>query len=99
MRLEPGQILSHYRLDEKLGEGGMGLVFRAWDQRLERSVAIKFIGERLLADAGARGRFLREARTASALNHPNICVIHEVGEADGLAYIVMEHVESKPLSA
>ena len=98
MRLEPGQILSHYRLDEKLGEGGMGLVFRAWDQRLERSVAIKFISERLLADTGARGRFLREARTASALNHPNICVIHEVGEADGLAYIVMEHVEGKPLS-
>jgi eukaryotic-like serine/threonine-protein kinase len=99
MRLEPGQILSHYRLDEKLGEGGMGLVFRAWDQRLERSVAIKFIGERLLADAGARGRFLREARTASALNHPSVCVIHEVGEADGLAYIVMEHVEGKPLGA
>jgi len=99
MRLEPGQVLAHYRLDEKLGEGGMGLVFRAWDQRLERMVAIKFIGERLLTDAGARSRFLREARTASALNHPNICVIHEVGEADGLAYIVMEHVEGKPLSA
>jgi serine/threonine-protein kinase len=99
MRLEPGQVLSHYRLDEKLGEGGMGLVFRAWDQHLERSVAIKFIGERLLSDAGARSRFLREARTASALNHPNICIIHEVGESDGLAYIVMEHVEGKPLSA
>jgi serine/threonine-protein kinase len=99
MRLEPGLVVSHYRLAEKLGEGGMGLVFQAWDQHLERPVAIKFIGERLLGDASARGRFLREARTASALNHPNICVIHEVGEAEGLAYIVMEHVEGKPLSA
>jgi len=99
MSLEPGRVLSHYRLDEKLGEGGMGVVYRAWDQQLERQVAIKLISERLLTDGNSRGRFLREARTASALSHPNICVIHEVGEADGLAYIVMEYVEGKPLSS
>ncbi|HMC82330.1 MAG TPA: protein kinase, partial [Candidatus Polarisedimenticolia bacterium] len=99
MTIEPGLVLSHYRLDEKLGEGGMGLVYRAWDQRLERSVAIKLISERLLADANARGRLLREARTASALSHPNICVIHEVNVTDSRAYIVMELVEGKLLSA
>ena len=97
MQIKPGVVLSHYRLDEKLGEGGMGVVYRAWDQHLERPVALKLISERLLGDENARARFLREARTASALNHPNICVVHEVGEAELHAYLVMEHVEGKSL--
>jgi serine/threonine-protein kinase len=97
MQIKLGVVLSHYRLDEKLGEGGMGVVYRAWDQNLERPVALKLIHERLLGDENARARFLREARTASALNHPSICVIHEVGEAEQLAYLVMEHIEGNSL--
>jgi serine/threonine protein kinase len=95
MRLAPGMFIGHYRLLEQLGEGGMGVVYRARDERLERDVAMKLIGERLLADATARGRFLREARTASALNPPNICTVHEVGDDGDLTYIVMELVTGR----
>ena len=94
-----GQTLGHYRIESQLGAGGMGVVYRAHDTRLERTVAIKLVGDRLSGDPTARERLLREARTASALNHPHICTIYEVGEADGHVYIVMEHVEGRPLSA
>jgi serine/threonine protein kinase/Tfp pilus assembly protein PilF len=92
-----GQTLGHYRIESQLGAGGMGVVYRARDSRLGRTVAVKVLGEQLLSDPTARERFLREARTASALNHPHICTVHEVGEADGQVFIVMEHVEGKPL--
>jgi serine/threonine protein kinase len=93
-----GRTLGHYRIEAQLGAGGMGVVYRAHDTSLERSVAIKVLGERMLGEPNARTRFLREAKTASALNHPNICTVHEVGEENGQAYIVMEHVEGRPLS-
>ncbi|MGB0036448.1 MAG: protein kinase [Candidatus Acidiferrales bacterium] len=92
------QIISHYRIIEKIGEGGMGVVYRARDQRLHRDVALKFLPAEMVADASARERLIREARTASALNHPNICTIHDVGEADGQNYFVMEYVQGRPLA-
>jgi len=98
MTLAPGEHISHYRIIEKIGEGGMGQVYRAWDERLERTVAIKLIG-RGADDAGAKERLLREARLASSLNHPSICVIHEVNEEGDRPYIVMEFTEGKPLGA
>jgi serine/threonine protein kinase len=94
-----GRTLGHYRIESELGAGGMGVVYRARDTKLERTVAIKLVGERLSEEPTARDRLLREARTASALNHPHICTVHEVGEADGQVYIVMEHVEGRPLSS
>src|SRR5882724_7479678 len=94
-----GEILGHYRIEGKLGAGGMGEVFLALDTVLGRRVAIKVIGGKTPEDAAARRRLLREAQTASALNHPNICVIHEAGEFDGRGYIVMEHVEGRTLSS
>ncbi len=94
-----GKTLGHYRIESQLGAGGMGVVYRAHDEKLERTVAIKVVGERLASEPNARERLLREARTASALNHPHICTVHEVGEADGLVFIVMEHVAGRSLSA
>ncbi|MBI1786127.1 MAG: protein kinase [Acidobacteria bacterium] len=94
-----GRTLSHYRILEKIGAGGMGVVFRAQDAQLERAVALKVVGEQAQVDQNARERLLREARTASALNHPNICTIYEAGVADGETYIAMELVEGQPLSA
>jgi serine/threonine protein kinase/tetratricopeptide (TPR) repeat protein len=91
-------IVAHYRIIEKIGEGGMGVVYRAHDERLGRDVALKSLPLELLTDESARKRLIREARTASALNHPNICTIHDVGEAAGQNYIVMEYVKGDSLS-
>ncbi len=92
-----GKLFGHYRIQGQLGAGGMGVVYSAYDTVLERKVAIKVVGDRVLADKTARALLLHEARAASSLNHPNICTIHEVGDSDGEAYIVMEQVEGQPL--
>jgi serine/threonine protein kinase/tetratricopeptide (TPR) repeat protein len=94
-----GKAFGHYRIKRELGAGGMGVVYSAYDSVLERKVAIKVVGDRVLADTNARELLLHEARAASSLNHPNICTIHEVGDSDGEAFIVMEQVEGQPLNA
>ena len=93
-----GQTFAHYRIIEKLGAGAMGEVYRAHDEKLDRDVALKVLPASALTDETARARLLREARTASALNHPHICTIHEVGKADGQVYIALEYVGGQPLS-
>jgi eukaryotic-like serine/threonine-protein kinase len=96
-RLEPGASLGPYRIETLIGSGGMGEVYRARDTRLDRDVAIKILPDEVRADAGRRSRFEREARAASALNHPNIITIHDIGEAGGVSYIVMECVQGRTL--
>jgi eukaryotic-like serine/threonine-protein kinase len=98
MTLLPGTKLGPYEIGTALGAGGMGEVYRALDTRLDRTVAIKILPTQLASDPVRKQRFEREARTISSLNHPCICVLHDVGSQDGISYLVMECVEGETLA-
>jgi serine/threonine protein kinase len=91
------QIVAHYRVVEKLGGGGMGVVYRAEDLKLKREVALKFLSEEVTCDRSAIERFEHEAEAAAAINHPNICIVHEIGEFEGSPYIAIELLQGETL--
>jgi serine/threonine-protein kinase len=95
--LAPGATFSHYRIIEQLGQGGQAIAYKAVDTRLDRSVVIKILLPELASSENARRRFEREAKLASALDHPNICAIYDIDESDGLFYIVMPYAEGRTL--
>lgn len=92
-----GQRLFHYEIESKLGEGGMGVVYRALDTHLDRRVAVKVLRPEAVTDAERKRRFVQEAKAASALNHPNIITIHDIGREGGVEFIAMEYVEGRTL--
>jgi len=92
-----GKTISHYRVLEKLGEGGMGVVYKAQDIKLERVVALKFLSQHLTSDLVEKKRFMQEAKAASGLNHPNIATIYEIDEFEGQMFMAMEYVEGETL--
>ena len=98
MPLASGASLGPYRIEQPIGAGGMGEVYRARDSRLDRTVAIKVLLAHLAANPELRQRFEREARAVAALNHPHICVLHDIGQQDGIDYLVMEYLESETLA-
>src|SRR5215468_6033513 len=93
-----GRVLSHYRLEARLGAGAMGVLYRAMDLKLERAVAVKLLARHLVTDETAKARFAREARAASALDHPNIANVHDIGEEGGELFIVMALYEGETLN-
>ena len=92
-----GKTISHYKILEKIGEGGMGVVYKAEDTKLKRTVALKFLPKEFTADPEAKERFAQEAQAAAVLDHSNICTVHEIDEAEGKTFIAMAHIKGESL--